>query len=152
MKAITIESFSIIGISTRTTNEKMQSATDIRRLWDKFLSEKIIDQIPGKIDDTVYCIYTDYEKDETKPYTTIFGCKVKNLDFVPEGFTAKTIETGNYKLFTIKGKLTDNIIFQKWKEIWNADIKRKYTADYEVYGEKARNPDNAEVDIFVAIE
>jgi predicted transcriptional regulator YdeE len=152
MKVTQIESFDIIGISSRTTNENQQSATDIPQLWNKFLSENIIDQIPGKIDNTIYCIYTDYEKDHTKPYTTIFGCKVKNLEKVPEGFVGKTINKNNYKVFTIKGKLSDDIIFKKWVEIWNADIKRTFTADFEVYGEKAQNPDNAEVDIFIAIE
>ncbi|MBK7884866.1 MAG: AraC family transcriptional regulator [Chitinophagaceae bacterium] len=152
MKVTQIESFDIIGISTRTTNENQQSATDIPQLWNKFLSENIIEQIPGKIDNTIYCIYTDYEKDHTKPYTTIFGCKVKNLEKIPEGFVGKTINKSNYKVFTIKGKLSDDIIFKKWVEIWNADIKRTFTADFEVYGEKAQNPDNAEVDIFIAIE
>ena len=31
-------------------------------------------------------------------------------------------------------------------------MKRDYTADFEVYGEKAQNPENAEVDIFVAVK
>jgi predicted transcriptional regulator YdeE len=32
------------------------------------------------------------------------------------------------------------------------DLDRSYTADFEIYGEKAQNPENAEVDIFIAVK
>lgn len=43
------------------------------------------------------------------------------------------------------------IVFEAWLEIWNLDIPRAYTADFEVYGEKTQNPADAEVDIFIAV-
>ena len=39
-----------------------------------------------------------------------------------------------------------------WGQIWNADIKRSYTADYEVYGSRSGDAEDAEVDIFIAVE
>lgn len=147
-----IQSFNVIGIAVRTTNENNQAANDIPVLWHKFMSENVLAQIPNKIDETIYCIYTDYEKDHTKPYTTILGCKVANLDSIPEGMVGKTFEDGNYQKYTAKGNLMEGLIFNEWLKIWNLAIPRAYSADFEVYGEKAQNPTDAEVDIYIAIQ
>lgn len=148
----TINSCCIIGIAVQTTNENGHSAIDIPLLWQKFMAEGIMEKIPGKIDNTVYCIYTSYEKDHTKPYLTILGCKVESLAEIPEGMTGKIIETGNYIKYTAKGNLQQGIIFNEWVKIWNSGIDRSYTADFEIYGKKALNPENAEVDIFIAVK
>lgn len=151
METQQIKSFSVIGIAVRTTNEKGQSGIDIQALWNKFMSEGIIQKIPNKIDNTIYCIYTDYEKDHTKPYTTILGCKVTNLDNIPGGMAGKTIFEGDYIKFTAKGNILQGIVFNEWVKIWTTDLPRIYSSDFEVYGEKAQNPEDAEVDIFVAV-
>lgn len=151
MKNTTIDSFSVIGISVRTTNENNQAGIDIAALWDKFISENIEAKIPAKTDDSIYSIYTDYEKDFTKPYTTILGCKVSNLDNIPDGMTGRTFAKATYKHFIAKGNLAQGAVYKKWEEIWNSGMDRKYTADLEIYGEKSRDPENAEVDIFIAV-
>lgn len=147
-----IQKFSVIGISVRTTNEDEQSGKDIPALWNKFLSEEILSKIPNRVSNDIVCIYTDYEKDHTKPYTTILGAIVDNLNSVPEGMTGKTIEGFNYEKFTAKGNLAEGIVINEWIKIWNSDLNRSFTADFEIYGEKAQNPENAEVDIFIAIK
>lgn len=152
MSIYKIQSFSVIGIAVRTTNENNQAAKDIPALWQKFMSENTLAMIPNKIDDTLYCIYTDYEKDHTKPYTTILGCKVANLDNIPDGMIGKTFEENNYQKFTAKGNIMEGIVIAEWLKIWNLDISRIYTADFEVYGEKALNTTAAEVDIFIAVQ
>ncbi|UUW10048.1 effector binding domain-containing protein [Flavobacterium plurextorum] len=146
-----IQKFDIIGISVRTTNENGQSAQDIPALWNKFMTEGIQQKIPGKISEEIFCIYTDYEKDHTKPYTTILGCKVESLDFVPENMVGKTVEAADYEKIIAKENLTEGIVYNKWLEIWNSDLDRIFTADFEVYGEKVQDPKNAEVDIYIAI-
>ena len=147
-----IEQFSVIGISVRTTNESGQSAKDIPALWNKFITEGIAEQIPNKMDQAIYCIYTDYEKDHTRPYTTILGCRVENLDVIPAGMTGKNIDENSYVKFIAKGNLAEGIVFNEWTKIWNSDLNRTFTADFEVYGERAQNPENAEVDIFIGIK
>lgn len=151
MNKQTIEKFHVIGISVRTTNENMQATTDIPALWAKFMQENLGAKISDKIDETVYCIYAEYESDFTKPYTTILGCEVKNLNSIPEGFVGLTIEKSNYEKFTAKGNLMQGAVFNEWMKIWNTPIDRKYTADFEVYNEKSQNPLEAEVDIFIAV-
>lgn len=146
-----INSFQIIGMSVRTSNEDGQAATDIPALWHKFLSENGPQQIENKVDGTLYCVYTEYEKDHTKPYTTILGCRVDNGGTVPFGMVATTIASGNYMKKTAIGNLNEGIVFNAWNEIWNADLPRYFTSDFEVYGTKAQNPTAAEVDIFIAL-
>jgi len=116
------------------------------------MSENMLQQIPNKVDNTIYCMYTEYEKDHTKPYTTLLGCKVENLENIPAGMIGKTVEGGNYIKQTVKGNLMQGVIATAWIKIWNANFSRLYTADFEVYGEKAQNPENAEVDIFIAVK
>lgn len=146
-----IETFNVIGISIRTTNENGTSAKDIPALWNKFMTEGIQQKIPNKISEDIFCIYTDYEKDHTKPYTTILGCKVESLDNIPENMVGKTIESADYEELIAKGNLLDGIVYNKWLEIWNSDLNRSFTADFEVYGSKTQNPENAEVDIYIAL-
>ena len=147
-----MKQFKIIGISVRTTNENNKAMKDIPALWNKFLSGNSIEKIPNKLSSEIYCIYTEYEKDHTKPYTTILGCKVENLDKIPEGMIGKNFEGGKYQKFIAKGDTTKGAVVQEWSKIWNSDLERKYTADFEVYGEKAQNPENAEVEIYVAVK
>lgn len=147
-----IKKFSVVGISVRTTNENGQAGQDIPALWNKFMTEKIAEKIPNKIDASVYCIYTEYEKDHTKPYTTILGCKVENLNTIPNGMVGKTFEETNYAKHIAKGNILQGMVFGEWTKIWNSDLDRIFSADFEVYGEKAQNPENAEVDIFVAVK
>jgi len=151
METTTINQFYIIGITVRTSNESGRAAQDIPALWNKFISENLASKIPGRTDNDIYCIYTDYEKDHTRPYTTLLGCRVKDLSSIPEGFTGKSIETAVYKKFTAMGKLSDNIVFDEWTRIWNTSLPRTYTSDFEVYSPDSLNPENATVPVFIAV-
>lgn len=151
MQNLNIDAFKIIGISVKTTNENNQAAKDIGNLWNKFMTESILEKIPNKVNNNVYSIYTEYEGDHTKPYTTILGCRVKNFESVPEGMISKSFEDGNYTKFTAKGDLTKGVVFEEWMKIWQMDLNRRYIADFEIYGEKAQNPIDAEVEIFIGI-
>lgn len=151
MNTETIPKFNIIGVMVSTTNENKQAEQDIRALWGKFWGEGIIQKIPNKIDDTIYCVYADYEKDNTKAYTTIIGCKVSSLDDIPEGMTGKTIETGNYTKYTVKGNTMAGVVQEEWARIEQSDVARAYIADFDVY-RQGQDPANAEVDIFVSVK
>jgi len=148
----TIKKFSVIGIAVQTTNENGQSSQDIPALWNKFMTEGVIEKIPNKIDNTLYCIYTNYEEDYTKPYTTILGCKVSTLNDIPDSMVGKIISEGNYIKYSVTGNILEGIVFNEWVKIWNSGLQRRYTADFEVYGAQAQQPENATVDIFVAIK
>ncbi len=152
MEKIEIKPFRVIGIAVRTTNENGQAIKDIGALWDRFLKDGIHQTIPNRIDDAIYSIYTDYESDHTKPYTTILGCLVESLNNIPEGMTGKSFDGGKYVKLSAIGNLADGLVGDKWGEIWNMDLNRVFSSDFEVYGEKAKNPDHAEVDFFIAVK
>lgn len=146
-----LDAFQIVGISTRTSNANGQAKKDIGELWQRFMTEKVIDQLPAAIDPTIYGVYTDYEGDHTQPYTLILGYKVSSIDNIPNGMVSKKVDQATYLKFTAKGNLMGEAIIGKWLEIWEMDLDRKYTADFEVYGEKAVDPSNGEADIYIAV-
>ncbi len=147
---IEIEEFNIIGITVRTTNANNQSYKDIGELFGKFMNHNISGKIPNKLTEDVYCIYTEYESDFNGPYTTIIGCKVSSLTGIPDGLTGRTIPGSKYLVYKSTGKLSISL-GKTWELIWNSEIPRRYTADFDIYGEKARNLDNAEVDTYVSV-
>lgn len=152
MTTQTIPAFHVIGISIRTTNANGQSAIDIENLWNKFWNEKIQEQIPNKIDDEFYAVYTDYETDFTGPYTTIIGSAVSSLNNIPEGFVGMTIGAANYQKFISKGKMPEAVL-ATWMEIWqDKELPRAYQADFTVHGEKYFNGDQAEVETFISVK
>lgn len=144
--------FYVIGIAVRTTNENMQAATDIPALWNTFMTEGIAGKIPNKTGEELYCVYTEYELDYTKPYTTVLGCAVQDLSEIPEGMKGIEIAGGDYRQFTATGNMNDHIVYNEWVKIWDSGISRAYTTDFEVYGEKAQDPENAEVPIYIALK
>ena len=151
MQTVKFEAFNVIGITLRTTNENMKAAQDIPALWNQFMSENTANQIPDKAEEAIYAIYTNYEGDHNKPYDVILGCKVNSLENVPEGMVGHIVEGGSYKEYTAKGDLTQGAVVNTWYEIWKEPSDRTYSSDFEVYGEKAQNPSNAEVPIFIAV-
>ncbi len=151
MNRIRIKPFKVIGIAVRTSNAHEGAAQDIGALWGKFMGERVLDRIPNKQGSDVYCVYTEYEGDHMKPYTTILGCRVKGLDDIPDGMVGKSFVGGNYSTFVAKGDLTKGAVSDAWKDIWQTELNRSYDADFEVYGEKAQNPMDGEISIFVGI-
>lgn len=152
MKNQTIQKFYVIGISIRTTNENGQSSGDLEALWGKFWGEEIQKQIPNKVNDDIYAVYTDYETDFTGPYTVIIGLRVSSLEDVPEGFVAITIEKTVYQKFVSKGKMPE-AVFNTWMEIWqDKALDRAYKADFTIHGKKYYDGDNAEVETFISVK
>lgn len=149
-ETIDLPQFNIIGISVRTTNQHGQSYKDLGELWGKFMGENIVARIPGKESNEIYCMYTEYESDANGPYTTILGCKVNSLENIPEGLTGKNVPTTSYRKYTATGKIPDCVI-ALWQNIWQTPIRRKYVADFEVYGAKAQNMESAEVETYLSV-
>ncbi len=154
MSTQTIQKFYIIGIATRTTNENGQSAQDIETLWGRFWGQQIQKQIPNKVSDDIYAVYTDYESDFTKPYTTIVGLAVSSLATIPDGFIGITIDTDTYEKFVSKGKMPEAVL-NTWIEIWQNEALNKiraYKADFTVHSKKYYDGDNAEVETFISVK
>ncbi|MDQ2721175.1 MAG: GyrI-like domain-containing protein [Bacteroidota bacterium] len=153
MNKIEKKGFKLIGVAlkTKTFNAKGQSAIDCGNLWQTFGQENYAEKIPGKVSNEVFAVYHDYEGDHTKPYSYFIGCKVKDDTEVPAGMDSLIIPAGEYQLFIAKGKMPD-CIGNAWRKIWDSVIPRSYKADFEVYDEKSKDWNNAEVDIFISVK
>lgn len=146
-----LPAFYVIGVSVRTTNAGGQSQKDIGELFQKYYSQGISQKIPNKVSEDTYCVYTDYESDANGKYTTVLGCRVKSLDSIPAGLVGITVPASTYRVYTSKGKLPDCVMYT-WAEIWKSDIKRKYSADFDVYGIKAQNHAAPEVETYLSVK
>jgi predicted transcriptional regulator YdeE len=147
---VTLGEFRVAGISVRTTNIDGHSQKDTSQLWSRFMNENIAGKIPDKLSEDIFCIYTDYESDYIGPYTTILGFKVSSAEKLAPGLVVKTISPANYLLFKYSGKLP-HCVLQTWGAIWEADIKRKYLADFDVYPPDAFSSENPEVETYLSV-
>lgn len=145
------DGFKIIGISTRTTNRDNQAQQDLTKLWGQFYAENIFDKIPNKVSDNILSIYTDYKSDFTDEYTTIIGVPVSTLEEVPDELVGREFSADNFQKFVAKGEMP-NAVVNVWLDIWKKDkeLDRKYSYDFEVYGQKSQNGENSEVEIYIA--
>jgi predicted transcriptional regulator YdeE len=145
-----LKGFFLEGISVRTTNQNGQSAKDIGELWGRFMDDDVLLQIEDRITDEIYCVYTDYESDYTGFYTAVLGCKVSSLDNIPGGLISLIVPAADYIKYVATGRLPD-CVAETWQQVWSSDLDRKYIADFDVWGVKAQNPDDAEVEIYVGV-
>lgn len=153
MKKVQVEPFHIAGLAIRTRNADGQALRDIQALWGRFFAEQVAAKIPGKVSDDVYSVYCEYESDHTGAYTTLLGVRLNELPAeLPEGFRALAFDGGTYTIYTAKGNIHKGIIGQTWGHIWNTAQERCFTADFEVYDARSADPENAEVDIYIAVK
>lgn len=148
----TIDPFFVMGISTRVQNDGQEGPQAIGELWARFYTESISTKIPNPISQEIYSIYMEYTSDFTGEYTTFIGLKVDNLDDIPEGLKGKVVGGGCYEERVIVGDPMKSIP-EAWHAIWEKDgeLKRRYTSDFEVYGEKSGQGPDAEVKIYLGV-
>jgi predicted transcriptional regulator YdeE len=144
--------FTLIGLalSGQTTNANGQSAIDCGTHWQRFENGNYADRINHKLSDEIYAVYHLYEGDHTQPYSYFIGCKVDPVAEVPEGMDRLEIPADHYQKIIANGVMPD-CVANAWKEIWAGTISRAYHADFEVYGDKSKDWNNAEVEIYLSV-
>lgn len=138
-----------IGLELRTNNEECSITMPAHK--DKFFKENIPSKIPNKINENILALYTDYEGDNTMPYSWILGCEVSSLDEVPEGLVEKVIPESKYAVFTTQGEFPQGLI-AVWQEIWKSGLPRSFTSDFEEYRNDFDPQRNPQVKVYIAIE
>jgi predicted transcriptional regulator YdeE len=153
MNKIEIEEIKLIGLSLsrKTSNQMGQSKIDCGNLWRKFENENYVARIPSKLSNEIIAVYHEYEGDNTQPFSYFIGCKVNAEMKIPEGMHSVVISKGIYQKISSCGKMPD-CIANTWKEIWTSDIPRAYRADFEVYDERSKDWNKAEIDVFISIK
>ena len=145
--------FSFIGIAARTTNAKEMSGEGvIADQWERVMAGGIIEQIPNRADTSVIAMYTDYESDANGEYTFLIGANVTSIDSIPEGIVAKQVPSARYAIFTSESGPVWKVVPETWQMIWSTTAsemggERAFLADFEIYDERAADPQNAVVDV-----
>ncbi len=138
-----------IGLELRTDNAKCSSAMPAHK--ERFFKENIPAKIPNKINGNILALYTDYEGDHTKPYSWILGFEVSSRDEVPVGLVGKVIPESKYAVFTTQGLFPEGLI-GAWQAIWQANLQRSYSTDFEVYPADFDPQKNPEVKVYISID
>ncbi|GAB3655938.1 hypothetical protein GCM10028791_27440 [Echinicola sediminis] len=151
MEKNTIGPLKLIGIKLegKTSNENGQSNRDCGKLWQQFEQEKVSELIPHKSSDAIYAVYYDYEGDETGAFSYFIGCKVEETSPIPKGLNVLFIPQQEYYKTVASGQMPA-CIANAWRTIWRSDIQRKFSFDFEIYGEKSQEWNNAEVPIYIS--
>jgi len=156
-KIVTLDGFDVIGIKCRTNNANEASEKGcIGQQWEHLMSEGLLRKIPSRADNNIVAVYTDYASDKDGDYTYILGAKVNPGTTAPSGMVKTTVKAGRFAVFTSDKGLLRRVVPATWKRIWEVPKSqpggdRFYQSDFELYDERAADPSNAEMDIFVRV-
>lgn len=156
-KAVLQQAFTVVGIAVRTSNAKEGTAEGlIGKQWQRLMKEGLLAEIPNKADDNIVAVYTEYASDKNGEYTYVLGARVTNTESIPAGMVAKKVAAGRYALFTSEKGPVQKVVVEMWQRVWATPQSalggdRTYKADFEVYDQRAQNPADAVVDLYVGV-
>ncbi|MGE7692182.1 effector binding domain-containing protein [Lysinibacillus sp. NPDC097214] len=151
------ESFQIVGISARTSNaNEFTAQAKIPQLWSDFYHQNVVGQIANAVNHVTYGLYSDYETDVNGEYSITLGVEVLAANEIPEGMFVKTVPAAKYLVFTSNKGPFEEVVVKAWQDVWawfaSSGVERTYTGDFEMYDERCANPQEAQVDIYIAIK
>jgi predicted transcriptional regulator YdeE len=152
-----LAAFTLIGIEARTTNAKEAGGNGvIPEQWRRFFSEGILQKIPDRIDSNIYAVYSEYASDHNGEYSYLIGTKVKDDTTAPSGMVAKHVLAGQYAVFTSDKGPFPKVVPEAWQKIFGLEdegkLKRAYRTDFELYDQRAQDPQNGQLDIYVGLK
>lgn len=161
-QSIELPIIQLVGITAKTKTsfqkEGNLETAQIGPLVEYYFSNGIFDQIPSRAKPMVtYSAYFDYDSDEYGEYRYFIGEEVSEVGTLPEGLTTLTIPTGRYEKFTSPRGAMPGVVIEAWQHIWQLDeaqLKglRQYVVDFEIYDERAADPQNTIVDCYVGMK
>lgn len=147
--------FQFLGTSAITSNQaEMTGEGCIPGLWANFYQEQILDMIPNKKNSTILALYTQYESDETGPYTFAIGTEVTEKQTIPDKLEDFEVPESDYIVFTTRKGPVQEVVVEAWQEIWewSKTNERAFQTDFELYDERAIDPTCGQVDIYISIK
>jgi predicted transcriptional regulator YdeE len=157
-KVMEKDGFTVIGISARTSNAK--EVTDegvIGKMWGRLFQEGVLAKIPNKADQNIVAVYTDYTSDHNGEYTYVLGARVTSDADIPAGMVAKKVPAQKFAVFTSERGPAPKVVPAVWMKINSlprtaVGADRLYKADFEVYDERASDPENLQIDVYIGIK
>lgn len=148
---VELEEKVVEGICIKTTNQNGKAIQDIANLWQNFFMKGDYDKIENKVNNKTIGLYTDYEGDCTSSYSFVVCSEVNKKSENLDNRVTKIIPRGKYAKFVIIGDVQQSV-GEAWSKIWNMNLKRKYTCDFEEYQNNTEDMQNQEIHIYIAIE
>jgi predicted transcriptional regulator YdeE len=149
--------FTVVGIAMRTSNAaQITPESPIGKQWERLFKEGVLAAIPNKLDGTIVALYTEYASDKDGEYSYVLGARVRKVESIPEGMVAKSVPAGRYAVFTSPSGPVQKVVVETWQRVWATPKSalggdRAYKADFEVYDQRAQNPADAVVDVYIGI-
>jgi predicted transcriptional regulator YdeE len=156
-RAVQREGFTMVGIAVRTSNaEQMTPNRPIGKQWERLFKDGVPAAIPNKADGNIVALYTEYANDKDGEYTYVLGARVTKVESVPAGMVAKNVPAGRYALFTSETGPVQKIVVEMWQRVWATPKSalggdRAYKADFELYDQRAQNPADSVVDLYIGV-
>jgi predicted transcriptional regulator YdeE len=150
------DAFDVIGIQVRTNNAKEATGNgEIPKQWQRLFEEGILTQIPGKTDELITVVYSNYAGDWNGDYDYTLGAKVKAGTKAPQGMVSVTVPAGKFLEFESARGPGQTVVPEAWKQIWtyfqdSANPQRDYKADFERY--EPSDPANVQAHIFMRVK
>lgn len=153
------DEFLVVGIEMRTSNAKeMTSEGVIGKQWQRFFQEGVAQQIPNRTSDSIYAVYSDYASDHNGEYSFLLGVKVPPGTSPPTGCVLKKVRAGKYAVVTSEKGPSAKMVAQAWQRLWAMEDQhelggaRAYQTDFELYDQRAADPQNAQVDLYIGLK
>jgi predicted transcriptional regulator YdeE len=150
----------LIGLTARTNNQSEMNpqTSKIGELVSHFWGKNIANQISNRKNPGVtLSVYTEYDSNEHGNYTYFIGEEVGSFDNVPPNLQKLIIPAAKYQKFSTPSGEMPEVVINAWQQIskMSADDfggERAYIADFEVYDQRACDPTNASLDIYIGID
>lgn len=144
------EELTVVGFVVRTTNadELDPARAKLPGLWRRAGAPGAFAHVPGRIDEKLYAVLTDYESDHHGAYTQIVGIGVRTAPRLPEGMVAVRVPAARALRVAARGPMPQAIV-EAWQQVWKhtesgGTPPRAFTTDLEVH-----HPEGA--DLYVAV-
>ena len=141
---VTLPEKIVVGVSATTSNNDPEMGKVIGGLWEKLYQGGVNAAIKNKVNESAIGLYSDYAADS---YCVTAGNEVSTAEN-PE-LTVKIIPAGKYAKFSVHGHM-ERAVAQAWGEIWQMDLPRSFTGDFEEYLNS--NFENCDIDIYIALK
>jgi predicted transcriptional regulator YdeE len=140
----------VAGISVRTSNTDEDMPDKIGGLWQRFFRDGVYESIPNKAASTTIGLYHNYQSDFSGDYDLKVCCAISKDSVLPDGVEATVIPAGRYAKFVLPGGSVE-AVGQFWNQLWQMDLDRAYSFDYEEYFSQEGNQAK-DIHIYISLQ
>lgn len=150
-EVVNLEEKTVVGLTARTNNTSPDMGMVIGGLWQRFFEEGIFYSIADKKNEKSLGIYTDYAGNEKNDYSVLVACEVagEGAKVLPKDTVTRKIPAGRYAKFIVKGHM-QKAVAEFWQELWQMDLPRAFTSDFEEY--QNSDMEHAEIHIYISLK